>query len=188
MRDSIVKTAIVVALLAPTLAMATFIREYDGNSASDSFDFVVDLASTVSVGYSWSDFHLTRKKHDDIEGNAASLTWRLTGAQTKSGSFSDLSDALDGHGILDLGKLTGGSYHLSFKGLWDPITVSGSKDDIKGWSRKDGHVYLYEDSLKQVAVKAPVATVSEPGSYALLVGGLGLMGFVARRRTTAKGA
>ena len=165
-------------LAVPTLAWAyNETRTYAGNSDFDRMSFTLDVRSNVEVGYWWEDFSLVKNKYPTKEVDASSLAWTLTGGATKSGTLVDLSDVFSGSGILDLGELSAGSYKLTFTGTWGSTTLSGANRDINGWSRQDGHVDLIDGSRRAVAA------VPEPGTCAMLLAGLGLMGFVARRRS-----
>ena len=91
------------------------------------------------------------------------LTVALWSGSSGSGSGS-LLGTFTGNGVTTaLGTLTSGLYHLEFDGPLGPNALAGK----------------YAVSLDAVPA------VPEPGTYAMMLAGLGVLGFMARRRQQA---
>lgn len=188
MTSTLTKALLVACLAVPALASAkTDTKTFQGNDSVETINFSIAALSTVSINYSWSDMLLTQRGHDSIENDATSLTWTLLGkiggsgpyTSIASGSFSDAATVFDGSGVLALGDLAAGKYKLSLQGSWDAVALTGDHYELSHWSKTGGKVNLVEGSL------AFAAPVPEPESYAMFAAGLGLMGFIARRRSKA---
>jgi hypothetical protein len=204
MTKTIAKIALLACLAAPAIAGAT--NSPSTSTDSDSYSFSLSTLSTVSIDYSWSDALLSTSQWTFTGGrhgaweltttskayDALSLSWtlsELTGNKrysvVASGSFSDATNVNSASDTLSLGNLDAGSYVLSFTGTWNKVApgwgqagtlTPGSVNLLDG----DGHGCSAEvNSFKAVAVSA----VPEPETYAMLLSGLGLMGFIARRRS-----
>lgn len=201
MTSTLTKALLVACLAVPALASA-----HNGgsqhnalNSDSDSYSFALSTTSDVSINYSWSDllttqttpggwswslfggWHQYPSTTTTTEYNATSLLWSLTGPTTQSGSLTstDLTGDFTGNGKLSFAGLLAGVYELTLTGNWkniNPSSVGGAGNMTKP------DVDLVGSSYSAVAVAAPVP---EPESYAMFAAGLGLMGFIARRRSKA---
>lgn len=172
MMKSFTKSAVVLAcLLSPLVARATPI------TTEDSYYFELSNRSNVSFGYLWSDPLLTNPGSKNTkEFDLSSLAWTLTGSSGTTGASVDLSSTSLSQGTLLLNDLAAGSYTLKLTGSW---AVEGQSNN---WTvARKASVELNEPSIKAVAVNR----VPEPGTYAMLLAGLGLMGAVARRRRQA---
>ena len=185
MNKTLTRAVLAVCLTVPALASAkTDSRTFQGNASSDTIVFTVNALSTVSIDYSWSDMLLTQSGFASKENDATSLSWSLLGkiggsgpyTSIAAGIFNDPTTVFDGGGVLALGDLAAGKYKLSLQGSWDDVTLTGNRYDLSHWSKTGGKVNLVDGSLT-------VTAVPEPGTYAMLLAGLGLMGFVARRRS-----
>lgn len=77
----------------------------------------------------------------------------------------------DGLALNQTGTLAAGSYHLSLYALMQP-----------GCQPDDCSAYSWMGGQSRFAVDLRVAAVPEPATYALLLAGLGTLGFVGRRQ------
>lgn len=95
-------------------------------------------------------------------------------------TFSDLFTGTSVGNGQNLGEFTSYAVLGSFAGsVFTPFTLGGAYDLILGFNdglRVDGD---YDDMV----VGLRVAAIPEPETYALLLAGLGAIGFVSRRRT-----
>ena len=202
MNRLLARIAMVACIAFPTLASATFNTDPTSaiQSDRDSFDFTLAKKSTVSIDYTWSDMLVERTSYWVIVPLAqthsyenGTLTWTLSGTASNTGSLADTDQQSSGTGTLALGVLAAGSYTLTLNGGWtipEQVTDNGwglwTRNDVV----RDGDVNLLDgDKLncsgaeKNSFHATAVASVPEPETYAMLLAGLGLMGFVARRRS-----
>ena len=124
-------------------------------------------------------FHLTNPKNlfnttvsanDGVERNIRDghvFLWEEAGAVDIARGSLDF-DGTTGGASRSFGELAGGDYYYVVKG--DANGLSSEEDS-------DGGSYSLISSLKGVTTPVP-----EPQTYALLLAGLGVIGFVARRR------
>jgi hypothetical protein len=124
-------------------------------------------------------FHLTNPKNlfnttvsanDGIERNIRDghvFLWQEAGTVDIARGFLDF-DGTTGGASRSFGELAAGDYYYVVKGDANGLT---SEED------RDGGSYSMISSLKGVTAPVP-----EPQTYALLLAGLGVIGFVARRR------
>jgi hypothetical protein len=127
-----------------------------------------------------------------INTNLASWGVNLTGAVASSSMLSDLSNNNPSHTIdftqqlygetiigVHYGKVTDAngvtSNNVTAFYRFDAGNTTGINSFTTSFAALS-NATLYATAL------APVAAVPEPGTYAMLLAGLGLMGFVARRR------
>ena len=118
----------------------------------------------------------------------ASITATLAGAYTAVGLYFGNDDTCCASGVnATLSVYSGASFLGS-------VTVAGNMNDYadqfiglsstEGFDRvvlsyDSGNLYVFADDVR---VGSAVAAVPEPETYALLLGGLGLVGWMARRR------
>lgn len=170
---SLQSLALAVLLAAtPMLSHAKSNTETKTDSASTTFSFAT--LSDVAVSYSWSD--LVYKQARNFTTVDGALTYTLSLANS-SGKFSQVSagtlasDGVSGSASTSFSDLAAGSYRMVITGSW-VVPSSGVSFTAKGTIAQDV-------SLGKATI---MASVPEPESYAMLMAGLGLMGFIARRR------
>jgi hypothetical protein len=182
MKFTAIKAAVAICLLVPVMAMA---KETKPVATTFSYSFS-DIADTnVHIGKNATGFLLVNASWKDlfsgftsmVETQASSLTWALTGANSKTvvqhGTFDDVvGDGNKGLIVLNASSLDKGEYKLTLSGTWD-VTATGIKSR---WEHQDVKVSLGEKTF------SAVSPVPEPESYAMLLAGLGLMGTIALRR------
>ena len=128
-----------------------------GNRVSQSF--ILDAASDVDLGFAMA----LRPGYPSGQSVAVALDGQILTSFTATPGWSVKN--------LTLGSLTAGSHVLSFAGTAAYATYG------------DTTAYLDAVQLNAVPTPAPVASsVPEPETYALMLAGLGLLGFTARRR------
>ena len=130
---------------------------YDGTG-----DHGYNTASTGEMAHLWYD-ELGNKGYADTAGNYPQPGWGLT----NTGPFSNVQSGY---------YWSGTEYALDSNVAWVFNTGNGSQiawgkgSGMRAWAVRDGN---------SVAVSA----VPEPATYAMLLAGLGLLGFTARRRS-----
>jgi hypothetical protein len=158
----------VTAALLPCTASAAYFTD----TATVSFQAA---ATSVTATFGWLDplFHNSKTgKDNDLDG---AYSWVLKDTDTGKTKFNSFGDKVTG----DKNNVVGGSfantfdnlksghhYELSFTGEW-----SGEPTG-KNWSSVHGG---------DVTLAVP-----EPETYAMLLAGLGLIGTIARRRSSAR--
>lgn len=128
-----------------------------GNRISQSF--ILDAASDVDLSFAMA----LRPGYQPGQSVAVALDGQVLTSFTATPGWSVKN--------LALGSLTAGSHVLSFAGTAAYATY--------------GDTTAYLDAVQLNAVTTPVSVASsvpEPESYVLLLAGLGLLGFSARRR------
>jgi len=179
----LIKSLVVIGcVLAPALASAAVKSDYSFNQTLDattSFS-LVGLTSDVSVGYNWTD--LSYKYKANSSGGFTNVTadgtlgWTLSNGSTSlSGSIADLSTASTGSGTLSWTALSAGNYILSLSGNW-----VASKTNI--YNPQNVTLPTIGFTSTASATNVVMAPVPEPESYAMFMAGLGMIGFIARRR------
>jgi hypothetical protein len=144
---------------------------------------------------------------DGIEAASGATVFdsiRFAMGNTAQGDFATIASAIGGWGwasfttslwtTVDLSgtMLAQGSAVSDGNGAWhsiyqfSPLTVAGSPYfiHINAVTLQTSTEARYSGNL----TLAPLAPIPEPDTYAMMVAGLGLMGFVARRRKGAKSA
>ena len=184
------KSAVILScVLASGLASATSIKIKDYHWGSlgtkDNFDQQVDKSPFDAFVH----FTLGAGSIYDLTFNLSptnATKWR----ENSSLAFELLSGDWGPKSDLDHAVVVGTKGHLNTDLVAQALAAGQYTLHVFGkGDTPQAKYYVEQIAIADTPVAAaPVASVSEPGSYALLVGGLGLMGFVARRRTKAKGA
>ena len=154
-------------LTAIVCAIAMLPAVSSANIDTDSQTFKAD-ATSYTVNFSWTDATFFGMEMDGLYGilftdsTALSKDWTkgFGSAKAKLSSFNDVSG------------LTSGSFSLTFDGLTKGNTYFAGIGGL--WFGKDG----------KVSVDSVTAAVPEPETYAMLLAGLGLIGAMARRRSS----
>lgn len=132
-----------------------------------------DLAfakSTIDVWFDITtarDFTLTGQLVAHIDGGLGLATARLDGPT----SFDFQQQGWDELDLAHAGTLAPGSYHLEISTLIQPECEP-----------LDCSIYSYMGGTSSFAVDFQVASIPEPGTYAMLLAGLGMLGWVVRRK------
>lgn len=135
---------------------------FAAGSFTDIYDFQVDLDS--NFGFSATSINVS------AFGLYSSFNSALYWQTTEDGNPWALLTS-------DVGIGTFSNHKWDTALFWDPLTTPTKyRLEITG-TKLQGHA-TYEGNISV----APLAPIPEPEIYAMLVAGLGLMGFVARRR------
>ena len=177
------------SLTAPNVAVSGaasaggFLTSLNGGTSFETY--CVDLYQHISFGDTYSDYTLPNTSHTFINANAYADLGRL---YATAGTVADsVHEAAFQIAVWEIAFETGGSYNLStgsatFSG--GTADSSGALTLASGWltslsSGAHPGIAVLDSSEHQDVIYAPVP---EPESYALMLGGLGVIGFVARRR------
>lgn len=154
----------------------------DGSKAAVKRIYKIDLTGATEIG--------ALNNGNGISGESALLPY----AVSKS-LFLDLKTALNAAGVLDTNipaKLEGmalGEDIIEGGALYHTLYVANDNDFLPGTAGENQfYVFKFTDSdLGQTTgvVNQAIAVVPEPGSLALLAGGLGLIGWRQRRKQSA---
>lgn len=165
MKKLISYVAAIAALASPVLAKADHVDDFAWKEVTFA------QLSNVTFAYSWSDLVTLGKRGSQTEFDGT-LSWALKKIQPgpdpviASGTVADAHNDRDGAGTFSFSNLSAGTYKLTFEGVWHGIP-------------EHAHIAVRQDvSLGNVSV----SPVPEPESYAMLLAGLGVLGFVAGRR------
>ncbi|HVW64289.1 MAG TPA: PEP-CTERM sorting domain-containing protein [Nitrosospira sp.] len=138
-----------------------------------SYDVVESI--TNNTGAAFSDFHLSIGGLTGTSGNGAvftSFNSSTLGGFTLDSPSMDQSSSFNATGPRDLnftGNLAAGdTAQLSFH--------------LKAFDPGVGHTYTFTITQTPITQTPPVSPIPEPESYAMLLAGLGLMGYMVRRR------
>jgi hypothetical protein len=182
----------IAALVSPVLAGAadkTTLTFTQSSPSIDSFDFkIAQVGSfTATIGAVWEDFYVTKKNgKSPVYQNDSSFVWNLTDGTSRTpetGSFAGNDTSLMNSGFYSivLDNLLGNTlYKLTLTGVWDPITINGTRDSNRAYKQFGGTVNL---TSFNATVTSPVP---EPKSYAMLLAGLCLVGTIANRHKSAQ--
>ncbi len=105
-------------------------------------------------------------------GTKYALSFDIVDEGASSGQ--DFSVTVGGNTLMSIGSQSGGYQHETF----DFVAGAGSSTTLQFALRNDPNYW----GLDNVAVTAVASAVPEASSTAMLLAGLGLLGFVARRR------
>lgn len=181
--------ALALALLLPLQAMA-----------ADQVNFTLSpSASVVDVGESFFlDLIGTYTGGSEIVGGAANLGFDSSVLEVLGITLRAPVDVAESARVIDnvAGSVTGIGF-ASFVGVKNTFTLAtvefkakaagsalleltNANDDIYVWANGVGEEVSFSGALASVAV------VPEPANWAMLLGGLGLTGFIARRRHSTR--
>ena len=142
---------------------------------SDSLTFVAD-SSSCTVKFSWVDavIRTTTDKSLDLDGF---YTWSLFDATAGAilAGDNDVPDSVSG----DYAKVTRGSFLETFSSLTAGHTYNLTFHGE--WNLVDGWIATAREPSVSLAIAVP-----EPETYAMMLAGLGLVGFVSRRRRNSR--
>lgn len=151
---------------------------WDGNDVNQQAGVLATLASafasfTGSTG-TWS--YLGTTKAGESSGPFSSVPGAMTGTLT-------LDAPIQGHFAIALKSSTNFSLYLyegGLNGLGNvPFTTVGTSINRNMLEQQLSHASLYTYTLPHSMITTPVP---EPGTYALMLAGLGLVGYAVRRR------
>ena len=150
-----------------------FITTYTGAS-------LANLGSTALIGaVAAYDIFLNNQA---FTNGIQNHTTTLNGASTAvPGSAAYFAQAYTSNRINGVGPITGGKINTSL-GVIQTITQTAQVVNNNIYSNANGISTFTLTSNGQLAYAAAVAAVPEPETYAMLLAGLGFMGFVARRK------
>jgi hypothetical protein len=135
------------------------------------FDFTAASSSYTAL-FSWEDFLGSKgKSHLEADGKYSIV---LTNAgNAVIASFNNIANGITG----DTGGVFSGSFLKTFSGL---TSGAGYELTFVGkWNAASGYTTNQSPSVS-------ISAVPEPETYAMLLAGLGLIGTIARRRTSAR--
>lgn len=158
------KRTIASAVLAACLGMSGLAGAATYTN-TDTFSFTLDGLSDVSIDYLASDLAYFRnnKPSESLYSTVGSLAWSIAGLG--SGTFTG---AAASSGSLDFFDVAAGTYTATLTGTWSYTgNFPTSSTYVSGGLVSHG---------------LTVTPVPEPGEWALMLSGLGLIGYVARRR------
>jgi hypothetical protein len=163
-----------VKLLVALLAAAPILAHADNvTKTATPISFTLSGPSIVSVGYSWIDLVYPGSGNSGPHTNLLNkVSYSLNTTGNTFTSFTSLNTVpSQSPATLSLGTLASGTYYLDIKGTW-------AKPD-----RLSENSYLTKPSISFYGTPTITAAVPEPGEWAMMLAGLGMMGFVVRRRT-----
>lgn len=156
-------------------------------TAADKVTFEAQAVNGVAV------FDLTEMESQLFNSTVSEFYLNLNGASTVIFNTNDA--VISTNAKFNFGNSTGANVIWNFAGassVTAGVTIVGqvlvSDGTFTNYGNVEGGVYAQtlvqrgEVHVQAFAGEIPVAAVPEPGTYAMLLAGLGLMGFVARRR------
>jgi hypothetical protein len=165
MKTKITLVAIALAV-APLLSQAATFEDTAKKTFSYSSPF------DVTLSYSWVDLVWKQEKQEDSRQKPnlvdGVLSYSLDGALPVSIDSSGPS----GSGKLTFANLSKGKHKLELFGFWN--------------LPNDKHLDIVTDANVSLGRPVFTAAVPEPETYAMMMAGLGMMGFMVRRRKSSQ--
>ena len=124
-----------------------------------------------------------------LDGNAGHIRFMLDAPVSQFGVFVNYSPTADDHPLIEALDIAGNVFETWDLSVFAPVSTPGGLDEFRFRGITESSASIYGLQLANSYILAtgslhgdPVPTIPEPETYALMLAGLGVVGFMARRR------